>query len=229
MILPNKVGVIIQARMGSSRLPGKILKNIGQRSLLENILTRLQYLKHDVICVVATTIELQDNIVEKLCESQGVNCYRGSESDVLSRYYESATKYKFDHIVRLTADNPFVDIEELDKLIDFHLNGNYDYSDSFEFLPIGVGAEIFSFKALERSFREGLRSNHREHVNEYIHENKPLFKTGKISIPISKHQPNLRLTVDTQDDYLRACFIADNLKVLMPKTEDIIKLCLHYV
>ena len=223
-------GVIIQARMGSSRLPGKILKNLCDKSLLEHILYRLRYLKSKAEVVIATSLLPADDEVHDFCTGNGVECFRGSEGNVLSRYYECARLYGFQNIVRLTGDNPFVDIEELDNLIESHLRMDADYSHSFSVLPIGVGAEVFTFESLERSFREGNKPNHLEHVNEYILENPREFIINVFSdVRESKRRPDVSLTVDTMEDYKKACFIVENTSDEYITTEEAIKLCLRYV
>ena len=113
-------GVIIQARMGSARLPGKVLRQIGSLPLLGHVVGRLALSKHDIHVVVATSLLPQDDAIAAYCADIKVNCFRGSELDVLDRYYQCAKCHGFDHIIRLTADNPFTDIEDLDRLIEFH-------------------------------------------------------------------------------------------------------------
>ena len=99
---------------------------------------------------------------------------------MLDRYYQCAIQYGFRHIVRLTGDNPFPDMEELDNLIALHLSAGTDYANSFASLPIGVGAEIFTFEALERSWREGDAPHHLEHVNEYLLEHPEIFRSTSL-------------------------------------------------
>jgi spore coat polysaccharide biosynthesis protein SpsF len=142
------VGIIIQARMGSTRLPGKVLRPIAGRPLLDHILERLQSLRQQVSVVIATSMLKADDAVETFCKNRDVACYRGSEQDVLARYLDCATHYAFDAVVRLTGDNPFTDIAELERLIALHLCDKNDYTHSFGALPIGVGAEIFSYTAI---------------------------------------------------------------------------------
>ena len=222
-----KIGIIIQARMGSARLPGKVLRKLGDRPLLEHVLGRLDLLHHRAKLIVATSDQPRDDLVAGLCEALKVECFRGSEEDVLARYYNCAAQYGFEHIVRLTADNPFTDVEELDHLIDLHLREGNAYTHSFDGLPVGVGAEIFSFVALERSWREAGAPHHREHVNEYFLENPSLFKTGILDVPAAKNNPSLRLTIDTEEDWRKAndLLIHANTKWLM--TEQLIELCLR--
>lgn len=225
----NMIGIIIQARMNSTRLYGKILKEIGYKNLLEHIFFRLSYLKHKVDIVVATTNTPKDNIVLDFCVRRGVRCFRGSELNVLERYYLCAKKYKFKHIIRLTADNPFTDIEELDRLIELHIETKSDYSHSFGVLPVGVGAEIFTLEALKKSYYYGKEVHHLEHVNEYMLENPNIFKTAVLNTCEKKNRPDIRLTVDTEEDYKKACFIVDKSKKEYINTIEAIELCLQYV
>ncbi len=214
--------------MGSTRLPGKIFQPIGGRLLLDHILGRLEKVRYPARVVVATSDTPRDDAVAEFCAARTVDCFRGSEQDVLARYYECSRARGFEQIVRLTGDNPFTDAEELDRLIEFHLAGGYDYSSSLEELPVGVGAEILSFAALERSFLEGLAPHHREHVDEYILENRGLFRTGRLTVPRAKRHPQVRLTVDTPDDLRRAEFIAENAVGAWPTTEEAIRLCSRF-
>jgi len=222
------IGIILQARMGSSRLPGKIFMKIGDKSLLEHILSRLQSLKHDAKLIIATSTLLKDDIVCDFCRSHQTEYFRGSEQDVLERYYLCAKQFGFDHIVRLTGDNPFTDIEELDNLISFHLQAKADYTHSFGVLPIGVGAEIFTFKALEESYSNGTKENHREHVNEYIQEHPELFNIQVLDVPSFKQRPDVRLTVDTEIDLQRARYIVENTNGIPMDTKKAIELCSQF-
>ena len=133
------VGVIIQARMGSTRLPGKVLKPIAGKVLLDHVLGRLSLLAYPVKVVVATSDLPQDDAIVRHCQSRSVAVYRGSETDVLDRYYQCACENGFAHVVRLTADNPFTDVEELQRLIEQHLIQHNDYTHSFGSMPLGVG------------------------------------------------------------------------------------------
>lgn len=202
-----KIGIIIQARMGSGRLPGKVLKQIGNKTLLEHIMYRLQRLQTQAQIIIATTKEKKDDALAEFCIEHGYTIFRGDEENVLERYYLCAKQYGFHHIVRLTADNPFLDIEELDRLIACHLDQEADYTKSFAALPCGVGAEIFTFAALEKDYSEASKPNHFEHVNEYIWENPQKFKIVDLQTPKEKSKPEIRLTVDTKEDYQRACDI----------------------
>ena len=221
------IGIIIQARMGSTRLPGKVLKPIAGKALLDHVLGRLSLLEFPVKAVIATSNRSQDDVIAWHCASCSVTVFRGSETDVLDRYYQCASAYHFEHVVRLTADNPFTDIEELQRLIEQHLSEENDYTHSFGRMPLGVGAEIFTFAALERCAREGNAPNHREHVNEYIQEHPDVFTIGVLEVAAAKSCPDLRLTVDTEEDHRRACAIAGHAPERWVGTEEAIRLCLH--
>jgi spore coat polysaccharide biosynthesis protein SpsF len=211
--------------MGSTRLPGKVLRQIGHLPLLGHVLGRLALLRHEVKAVVATSTLSQDDVIAHHCDAVSAACFRGSEQDVLDRYFQCARQHGFKHIVRLTADNPFSDMEELDRLIELHLCDGNAFTHSFGQLPIGVGAEIFSFAALECSHRKGHAPHHREHVDEYLLENPALFKTGILNVPTSKSKPDLRLTVDTEDDWYKADHFVRLAGTEWLTTERLIALC----
>lgn len=224
-----KVGVIIQARMGSSRLPGKVLRYIAGKPLLDHVLGRLATLDFPVRAVVATTCLTKDDAIAVHVAGKRVAVFRGSELDVLDRYYRCAIEYGFEHVVRLTADNPFVDIHELNRLIELHLAEGNDYSHSLGVLPLGVGSEIFTFEALQQSARMAQAPMHREHVNEFILDNIEAFKFGVLEVEAIKKRPDVRLTVDTEEDYRRACSIAEQDPNRWIGTQEAINLCLQSV
>lgn len=222
------IGIIIQARMGSTRLPGKILRNIGETPLLKHILDRLQLLSQNAYIVIATSSLEKDNIVEEFCKNNSVACFRGSEDNVLLRYYDCATFYGFSDIVRMTGDNPFPDIEELDRLLLYHRSHNMDFTENFSVLPIGVGMEVISYKALEESVHKASISKHFEHVDEYILDNLVKFRHATVEVNKDKNKPDVRLTVDTYSDYVKACYIVDKANVKYVTTEKAIELVADY-
>lgn len=220
-----KVGIIIQARMGSARLPGKVLRPVGNLSLLGHVVGRLSQLAQPWPVVVATSTDARDDAIVAWCRQSDVVTFRGSEHDVLDRYVQCVRASDLDHVLRLTADNPFTDISELERLVRLHLVGGFDYTHSFGMLPLGVGTEIFARAALERSHIEGREPYHREHVNEYIQEHPELFRIGVLDIPIRKRAPDLRLTVDTEEDWRRADTLARLARGKWLETEEAIALC----
>jgi len=201
----QKIGIILQARMGSSRLPGKVLKKLLDKPMIQWIVERLQCCQKVDRLILATSISQKEQPLVNLIEKLDINIFRGSEADVLDRYYQCAMKHNLDYIIRATGDNPFVDPEECDRLIDFFFSQMLDYStistDSKNGYPLGVGVEIFNFAALKKSWLEGKEQHHREHVNEYILENPQLFKQAKMNPPIPKSASDISLTVDTHEQF----------------------------
>jgi spore coat polysaccharide biosynthesis protein SpsF len=192
----NKLA-IIQARMSSSRLPGKVLSDIAGRPMLQRVFERTMKSKSIDSLVLATTADPSDNILEQFCQKQGVPCYRGSLPDVLDRFYQTAVQFHADVIVRLTADCPLIDPDLIDLTMTAFLgkplpqNPPYfsrspdNYSPSaypFHFtanrlpppwkrtLPIGLDVEVCTFDALERAWREADQLYQREHVMPYLYE-----------------------------------------------------------
>lgn len=197
-----RVVAIIQARLGSTRLPGKILKEINGRPLLSYQLERLQNSRFIDELVIATTTNEKDNLLVEFCENQHVSFFKGSETDVLARYYEAAVKFKADAIVRITSDCPIIDLQIVDKTIkSFIDNREYDYvSNTVErTYPRGLDTEVFTFAALEKAYNEAVLERDREHVTAYFYTNSHFFNIGyvKNDVDYSKY----RWTVDTEEDF----------------------------
>lgn len=198
---------IIQARMGSTRLPGKVTMMLGAKTVLEHVVARVE--KSNVIdtIVVATSVLPQDDIIYDLTQKIGVACHRGSEDNVLSRYYEAAISHQADIIVRITADCPFLDPVLLESMmISFCEARNnadpIDYlSNSLErSYPRGLDIEIFTMHALTQAFHQADQDYQKEHVTPYINQHPNLFILGNYA-----NQHNLsehRWTLDTEEDYL---------------------------
>jgi spore coat polysaccharide biosynthesis protein SpsF len=192
----NKLA-IIQARMSSSRLPGKVLMDIAGRPMLQHVIERTMKAKTIDGVVLATTTDPSDDILEQFCQKQGIPCYRGSLPDVLDRFYQTAVQFHADAIIRLTADCPLIDPDLIDLTVMAFLGkplpqnspnfsqlpDNYSLSAyPFHFtanrlpppwqrtLPIGLDVEVCSFDALERAYREARRTYQREHVMPYLYE-----------------------------------------------------------
>lgn len=204
--MENNLGIILQARMGSHRLPGKILMDIEGRPLLGHIVSRLERRAAGRL-VIATSMLPQDDAVEAFCDTMQVDCFRGSEENVLERYVQCAKAYGFEHVIRMTGDNPFPDVEEMDCLIAFHLSRGLQFSENFSVLPLGVGMEILTKDALEESLINASLPKHFEHADEYVLDNLDSFRHGTCLPPESKRHPEIRLTVDTPEDYSCACYI----------------------
>ena len=196
------IGIIIQARMGSSRLPGKILMDIlPNQPMLDLIIGRLHKSKLvDMIIIATSTSPADDILAERFKTESEIKLYRGSETDVLSRYYECAKLYQLDTIIRVTADCPAIDPMIIDQLIVFYLKGGYDYASNVmeRTYPRGFDAEIFSFKTLEWTFFNAVEPLEREHVTIGIY-NRDKWKLGNMSSGHPEYA-KYRLTVDTQAD-----------------------------
>lgn len=203
---PGKIGIILQARMGSTRLPGKVIRQMAGKPLIQWCVEQLRLVKAADQLIVATSTDRREQPLIDFLKDLRVEVFRGSESDVLDRFYQCSLAYGLCHIVRATGDNPMVDPDACDALIDLYLTQRLDYANAFPQFgsgyPTGAGVEIFSFAALNRSWQEGHRPNHREHVNEYILEHQHLFKIGVLqSGKEVADAPSL--TVDTQADFDR--------------------------
>ncbi|MDQ0089901.1 spore coat polysaccharide biosynthesis protein SpsF [Paenibacillus anaericanus] len=201
--------VIIQARMGSSRLPGKVLMPLGTSCVLDYVVTRCNKIQGVHQVIVATSILEQDDAIEDWCKLNNVNCFRGSEEDVLKRYYDCAKKYKAENVLRVTADCPFVDYELASAMIEAMIVKPSDILLYEGELPRGLAIEIISFDALEKVNYLGKEIRHREHVTYFAYENKELFSSVSINVPKHLNHPQLRITLDTQEDYLVCQAIAE--------------------
>ena len=144
--------------MGSSRLPGKVLKNINGISLLECLLKQISFCKSIDNVIVATTTEKIDDIIFKKCNELNITVFRGSELNVLDRYYQCAKAYSIKNIVRITADNPLIDPQIIDQVVDVYKKGQFDYVSNCETrtFPSGTEVEVFSFISLERAKNEAV-------------------------------------------------------------------------
>lgn len=191
---------IIQARMSSTRLPGKVLADVGGKPMLWHVTQRAQAAKTLDQIVLATSNTPDDDAVEAFCDQNAIACFRGSRDDVLDRYYQAARHFNAEVVVRLTADCPLLDPEVIDKIVAAFHEGDYDYvSNSVErSFPDGLDTEVFSREALERAWREARLMSEREHVTPYIWKNPDLFRVG--SVVHSEDLSALRWTVDEPQD-----------------------------
>ena len=193
--------------MGSTRLAGKTLKILEGEPLIMQVIHRLKLIKNCTI-VLLTSDTLKDDVLENWCKDNDILCFRGSEDNVLERYYEASKYYKADNIIRATGDNPLVEPYFANELLEKHIALNADYSSNKSEvgsnLPDGLGIEIFSFNALKISMNKSTQEHHFEHVNEYILENRRDFKIYKdVNIGGLLDRSYLRLTVDTPEDFER--------------------------
>jgi len=210
--------------MGSSRLPGKVLMNSGNgMPLLYYVINQLRHCSKVKNLVIATTTNQEDDEIEKFADNNSVNVFRGSEKDVLDRYFQCAKKYSFSTIVRITSDCPLIDPQIVDKVIERFFSGNYDYATNtlIRTFPIGTDAEVFSFSALETAWKNAQLPSEREHVTPHL-RNKGNFKT--INVENDTNISNLRLTVDRIEDFELINEILNNLSINPIHLENILEL-----
>jgi len=212
----GRAGIIVQARMGSCRLPGKVLKTVLGRPLLEYGLERLNRSVLADQVIVATTLEERDNPIVDTCAGIGIPVYRGSENDVLLRYLEAAKEYQFDFVVRITADCPLIDPEVVDRGISVFLQNwpDVDYVSNCRprTFPRGMDTEVFSFTALEKTHNIAKKPEEREHVTLYMYESPGRFRLKNFEY--NQDCSAYRLTVDTQEDFAT---IKKIIEALYPK------------
>jgi len=210
----KKIGAIIQARMDSTRLPNKVLLNLPYDSkitVLENIVERARMSRFLKEIIIATSNKKEDDAIENLSKKIKTPCFRGDKHDVLSRYYQAAKKYELNHIVRLTGDNPCIDIDIIDHAVSFHIKENNDYTATKNY-PAGLNAEVFSFSALEAAHKNASRDFEKEHVGPYIYKSNPKkFKINFLEAKKELKHPEIRVTLDTEEDYALLCAVFDHL------------------
>jgi len=227
------IGAIIQARMGSSRLPGKVLKKIGNSVLLDFQIGRLREAKTIDSIIVATTTERSDDDIALFCKKRGIKYFRGPEDDVLSRYYECAKAYNIKTVVRLTADCPLIDPNVIDMVVDLYLTSDVDYASNTvppetSLWPDGSDVEVFSFGALEKAYFESTSKQEREHVTFFFWKNnEKVFKT--IQLSNSHDWSRYRFTVDYPEDYEALKLITTEIqkKRLFGNTNEIVSILIE--
>lgn len=195
---------IIQARMGSSRFPGKVLMKIEGKPVLQHIIEFLNHSKLIDKIVVATTSLTEDEKIIRLLKDLNCSYYKGNPDNLLARYYECAKKFGGDLIVRITADNPLIDPEIVDEGIRIYRETNSDYVSNMinQTFPIGYLVEILTFDILKKLFETNQNSISQEHVTYDIRKNPHLYKTSEIFALPHLCRPNWRLTIDYPEDFI---------------------------
>lgn len=198
-----KIGAIIQARMGSTRLPGKVMKEIKGKTVLSHVIERVRKSRLIDEIIIATTIHPIDNVIVTEAEWCGASVFRGSEDDVLSRYYYATEENQIDVVVRITSDCPLIDPYVIDDSISSYLNNDYDIVTnasadlSLRTFPRGLDVEVFSYDTLRDAFINAKEKYQREHVTPYIYENSTKTFYNINHIDYSEY----RLTLDTEEDF----------------------------
>ncbi len=201
-----KTIAIVQARLGSTRLPYKMMLSLHGRPIIEWVIRRVKQSRLVDDVIVAIPLNKDNDLLEKYIFELDVKVYRGSESNVLDRFYQSVKNENTENVVRVCADNPLIDGNEIDNLIEYYKNNECDYA--YNHIPLnnkypdGLGAEIISYELLEYLNETVEIQYHKEHCLSYIHDNKNQFKIQTFD-PLDKelHHPELRFDVDTFDDY----------------------------
>ena len=221
--------LIIQARMNSTRFPNKVIRDLGGSPLIERILQRVKKIKKIGKIIVATTKRRDDDILVDIARSNKVEVFRGSENDLVDRYYQAIKGKKVNHILRLPADNPIPDPTEYNRLINYHLNTNNDFSSNIcNFMmngyPDGFGVEIFTVKSLKKIWEKEKRKKFREHIAlnyyDYGKDKKNMkfnFKIGTVKCPKNISRPKLVFDVNYYKDYI---FIKKIYEHFLPQKEN---------
>lgn len=198
--MEERVVIIVQARMGSTRLPGKSLMPIQGKPLVGYVLERAKQAVTAHQLVLATTDQVRDNPLASYAETIGVPVFRGSENHVLSRYREAARFFNAGTIVRISGDCPLIDPQVIDQAILLFKTKKYDYVSNVihRTYPRGMDVEVFSRAALEKAFHEATGEGEKEHVTPYFYRHPELFSLGSLEQAVD--QSNWRLTVDTEED-----------------------------
>lgn len=227
--IKTKVYAIVQARMGSTRLPGKVMKEIVGKPMLELMIERLKRSEELNGIIIATTVkESEQPIVDLVGSLEDILLFRGSEDDVLARYHGAAVFYDVETVIRLTSDCPLIDPVVLDRIVDVYHEkaGTIDYASNIRerTYPRGLDVEVFSFAALDRAFKEATLQPYREHVTEYILQRPEDFRM--YDVVDKSNNSFLRWTVDTQEDFELITKIYESLYMSQPdfKYHDILML-----
>ena len=236
-----KIVAIVQARMGSTRLPGKIMRTVLDKPIILWDIDRISSSMLIDEIVIAIPYGKENDIIENTIKqyNEKVGIVRGSENDVLDRYYKAAIQTKADIIIRITSDCPLIDSTIIDKVIEEFLNSGCDYCSNTLRLtyPRGMDTEIFTFKVLERTWNEAKEDYEREHVTPYIREHPYIFKQHNVSN--EEDLSHLRLTLDTEEDLelitriyqqlypTKKMFSLKDIQELFDKQPDLIKINEH--
>ncbi len=202
---------VVQARISSTRLPGKVLKKIERKTVLEHVINRVKAAKNLDDVIVATTVKKEDLEIVQLCAKLGISVFCGSEDDVLDRYYQTARLFKANHIVRITSDCPLIDPQVIEEVIELYFKEKADYAANTmpETFPDGLDTEVFSFNTLKIAWENAKLFSEREHVTPYIRKNTNIFKLVNLKCNFSLN--NKRWTIDEPKDFEFIKIIYKNL------------------
>ncbi len=195
------IATVIQARMGSTRLPGKALRPLAGLTLTEHIIKRCQAVKEIDRIILAIPLGSQEKPLAEIAGRWGIECVQGPEDDVLQRFIMAGDRVDAEHIVRVCGDNPLVDLPLMRSLIQRHAAKNADYTCCSDVIPLGSGSEVVKLSTLKKISQVETKSIYREHVTTYFHDHPDAFHLEKIPAPAHLKDNNVRLTVDTEKDF----------------------------
>jgi len=225
----KKIVTVIQARSGSSRLPGKVMLHILGKPLLLRMIERVQAsaLKGEI--VVATTNDKEDDVIEALCDEHKILCYRGSSLDLLDRHYQPGKWLNADAVVKIPSDCPLIDPKVIDKVLAYYLENDFDFVSNMHpaTYPDGNDVEVMGFSALEQAWKEAKRDLEREHTTPYIWEHPEKFKIGNVAWETGlDYSMSHRFTIDYPEDFTFIKTVYEHLYPTNPNfgLDDILKL-----
>jgi spore coat polysaccharide biosynthesis protein SpsF len=215
----EKVVIIVQARMASTRLPGKVMMPLLGESLLARMVERLQMIKHEATIIIAASVKPEDNVIEQEAAFLNIPCYRGSTNNLLERHYIAAVKHNADIVLKIPSDCPLIDPQIIDEVLDHYFQGagKYDYVSNLHpaTWPDGNDVEVMTMPCLEKNWRLATRPLELEHTTPYIWENTGQFRIGNVSWSRGlDYSMSHRFTIDYQEDY---DFIARVYEELYPQ------------
>lgn len=220
----NKIAIVIQARMGSKRLPGKTLMKISGKPLIHYQISRLQKSKLADKIIVITTKKKEDDILCDYLKDKKIDFFRGSTNNLLERHYQVSKKHNLDYIVRIPGDNPLPEVKEIDKIIKYHIKSNNAFSTNLSEIlnsgyPDGIGAEIISFWALEKMYLNIKVASKKEHPHLCFFDYKKDKAVDAINFPVGTIRaakninfPMIRLDINTKKDFLYISKIIESLE-----------------
>ncbi len=214
--MDRKIVCIIQARTGSTRLPSKVSLPILGKPMLAHQIERDKTSKRVNTFVVATTDKKEDDVVKEIAERAGIETYRGSELDVLDRYYQAAKEHQADVVVRVTGDCPLHYGAVIDETIQHFEERDFDYARSPSNYPEGLDTEVFTFAALEKAWKEAMLPSEREHVTPYLYTHPELFTCDTEWTPASGGYEGMHWSVDTEGDFAFATHVYEALYTTTP-------------
>ncbi|MCS6930348.1 MAG: glycosyltransferase family protein [Saprospiraceae bacterium] len=213
----SRIVTVVQARMGSTRLPGKVMLDLVGQPLLLRMIERVQAAQKVETIVVATTVEASDDPIEALCIQNGLRCYRGSVEDLLDRHYQAGRLWNADAVAKIPSDCPLIDPAVIDRVFEYFLQNDYDYVSNLHpaTYPDGNDVEVMKMSALEVAWKEARRPFEREHTTPFLWENPNRFSIGNVRWETGlDYSMTHRWTIDYPEDY---AFIRAVYEELYPK------------